>query len=441
MSWSCGITGENREIRGIFRLLEEKEGEPMDSRYIRSNARKLKVLSVLGGLSLLAAACGSSTSSSAAGTATSTTQGSLAPYVFHADLSETGQGSFLGSREAKALTGLVAYLNSKGGIKGHKIQLQLQDNQSSPSTSVSIATQWISQGVPFIFNGSIAAAAKAVDALATSNGPVIWDLTPVNPAPPNSFIFSSGISYKLDLEAVLNMLKSKGLTKIAFLNTTDVSGASGWPVMQSLLAQPSNAGFQVVSHQTYDPTSVNVTTQMSVIKAANPQALIIWTTGTPFGTALQAQKQLGLGNLPTFTSGGNAVAGEMQHLSSILPSSLYFQSGPLYLSPSTLPSNLASPVSTFQSIISKAGGHPNDGWGLAYGPAQILVSALDHLGVNATASQLKSYIEQQSSFPSIYGVYHLSTTDHNGITLQSVYMTTWNGTQFVQASGPGGLPQ
>ncbi len=413
----------------------------MSLRSIGSNAGRVKLVSVLGAVSLLAAACGSSGTSAATSSSSSTTQGSLAPYVFHADLSETGQGSFLGSREAKALTGLVAYLNSNGGIKGHKVQLQIEDNQSSPSTSVSIATQWVSQGVPFILNGSIAAAAKAVDALATSNGPVIWDLTPVNPAPANSFIFSSGISYKLDLEAVLNMVKAKGLTKVAFLNSTDVSGASGWPVMQSLLSQSTYSGIQVVSHQTYDPTAVNVTTQMSVIKAANPQALIIWTTGTPFGTALQAQKQLGLGNLPTFTSGGNAVAGEMQHLSSILPKNLYFQSGPLYLTPSSLPSNLSSPVSTFQSIISKAGGHPNDGWGLAYGPAQILIAALDHLGVSATASQIKGFIEQQSNFPSIYGVYRMSNTDHNGITLQSVYMTTWNGTQFVQASGPGGMPQ
>lgn len=413
----------------------------MDSMRIRRGVSKLKIASMVGAVSLVAAACGGAATSSNAASSSPTTQAKGTPYVFHADLSETGQGSFLGSREAKALKGLVAYLNTKGGVDGHQIQLEIQDNQSSPSTSVSIATQWVSQGVPFIFNGSIAAAAKAVDALAGKSGPVIWDLTPVNPAPPNSYIFSSGISYKLDLEAVLNMLKAKGLTKIAFLNTTDVSGASGWPVMQSLLSEQSNSGFKIVSHQTYDPTAVNVTTQMSVIKAANPQALVIWATGAPFGTALQAQKQLGLDNIPTFSSGGNAVAGEMQHLSSILPQHLYFQSGPLYLQPSSLPSNLAPVVSTFQSIISKAGGHPNDGWGLAYGPALMFVSALNHLGVSATASQLKAFFEKQSAFPSVYGVYHMSTNDHNGITLQSVYMTTWNGKDFVEASGPGGTPQ
>ncbi len=405
----------------------------------RASSIRLGVIASLGTFSLLLAACGGSGSTAAAGAST-TTQASLSPYIFHADLSETGVGSFLGSREAKALTEFAAYVNSKGGIKGHKIQLEIQDNQSSPSTSVSIATQWISQNVPFIFNGSIAAAARAVDSLVGKNGPVIYDLTPVNPAPPNSYLFSSGISYKLDLEAILNMLRSKGLTKIAFLNSTDVSGASGWPVLQSLLALPANSDIQLVSHQSFDPSAVSIATQMSVIKSANPQALVVWTTGTPFGTVAHAQSQLGMGGIPTFTHGGNAVTGELQNLASVLPKELYFPTGPLYLPPSSLPSNLGPVVSTFQSIVAKAGGHPNDGWGLGYAAALLLESALNNLGVNATATQIQQYIESQSNFPNIYGVFHMSNSDHSGVTLQGVYMTTWNGSGFVQASGPEGKP-
>lgn len=393
---------------------------------------------------MLTAACGSSSSSAASTTTAAggtSAKSSSTPYVIHADLSETGQGSFLGSREAKALTGLFDSVNSSGGIDGHQIKLDIKDNQSSPSTSVSIASQWVAQKVPFIFNGSIAAAAKAVDHLATSNGPVIYDLTPVNPAPADSYIFNSGISYKLDLEAILNTLQSKGITKVAFLNTTDVSGASGWPVMQSLIATSKYKGIQVVSHQTYDPTAVSATTQMSVIKAANPQALIIWTTGAPIGTALHAQNQLGMSSIPVYTSAGNAVSGELHHLASVLPTHIYFPVGPLYLSPSSLPSNLAPVVSKFQSMVAKSGGTPNDGWGLAYASGLMLVSALKSIGVNATAAQLKHYFQHLSNFPNIYGVFNLSSTNHNGISLSGVYMSTWNGSAFVKVSGPGGLPQ
>ena len=401
-----------------------------------SKATRLVIIGTVG--ALLLSACG--TASASPTKASSTSVVNKAPYVFHADLSETGQLAFLGSRQAKALQGLASYENARGGIDGHKIVLDIKDNQSNTVTGVSIATGWEAKKIPFIFNGSYSAVTRAVNATAGSNGPVIYDLSPVDTAQPGSYIFISGISYKLDLEAILNMLRSKGLTKIAFLNSTDASGASGWPIMQSLLKQPSYSGFQVVSHQTYLPTATSAATQLAVIKSSNPQALIIWTTGTPLGTALQAQAQYNMGNIPDFTSAGNAVTGEMLHFKKVLPSNIYFPTGALYLKPSELPSNLAPTVSTFQAIVSKAGGHPNDGWGLAYVPAMMLISALKHLGINATSVQIRNYFQHLTNLPTIYGVYNLSSSNHSGVNLNGVYMTTWNGSGFVQASGPSGLP-
>ena len=108
--------------------------------------------------SVVLAACGSSSSSSAASSSSSTSGKSTTshkPYVLHAILSETGQGSFLGAREAKALKGLTAQVNASGGIDGHPIQLSIQNNQSSPVTAVSLASSLISSGVQLILNGSI----------------------------------------------------------------------------------------------------------------------------------------------------------------------------------------------------------------------------------------------------------------------------------------------
>lgn len=401
-----------------------------------SGAFRVLTIGILG--ALLLAACGTASASPAQSASSSTVDKS--PYVFHADLSETGQLAFLGSRQAKALQGLASYVNAQGGIDGHKIVLDIKDNQSNTVTGVAIATAWEAKKIPFIFSGSYSAVTRAVNATAGSNGPVIYDLSPVDTAQPNSYVFISGISYKLDLEAILNMLHSKGLSRIAFLNSTDASGASGWPILQSLLKKPSYSGFQVVSHQTYLPTATSATTQLAVIKSSNPQALIIWTTGTPLGTALQAQASYNMSDVPDFTSAGNAVSGEMLHFKKVLPSNIYFPTGALYLKPSELPSNLASTVSRFQSIVSKAGGHPNDGWGLAYVPAMMLISALKHLGINATAAQIKDYFQHLTNFSTIYGVYNLSSNNHSGVNLKGVYMTRWDGSGFSQASGPSGLP-
>ena len=56
----------------------------------------------------------------------------------------------------------------------------------------------------------------------------------------------------------------------------------------------SNGAVTVTDHEQFDPTAVSVTTQLSKIKATNPQAVLVWTTGTPLGTVLSGMQQLGM---------------------------------------------------------------------------------------------------------------------------------------------------
>ena len=216
---------------------------------------RLAMLAATAGTVL--AACGSSASAASKG-ASSTSQASLAPYVMNAIVSETGSGSFLGSEEAKSLQTLAKQVNASGGIDGHPLQVDIKDNQSSPATAVSLATSLISSGVPFLLNGSIVAADKAVDALATANGPFIYDLSPgVHPAA-GSMIFSSGLSTTDQVEAGLSFLQSKGLTNIAAMTSTDATGADGLAQLQKALALPQFSSIHLLTHQTFDPGAVSV---------------------------------------------------------------------------------------------------------------------------------------------------------------------------------------
>ncbi len=391
------------------------------------------------------AACGSSSSSTGTSAATTTSSASGAasgtPYVMHAIVSQTGLASFLGSREAKALQGLAALVNTQGGIDGHPLQIDIQDNQSSPATAVSYATSLISSNVPLIFNGSVVAVDASVDALATANGPFIYDLSPGTHPKPGSMVFSAGISTAFDAQSYLTFLKSKGITNIAAITSTDGSGVDGFKQLQTALAEPQFSSFKLLTHQTFDPTAVSVTSQMSVIKATNPQALIIWTTGTPLGVVLQAMSSLGMQNVPTVTTDGNAAYSELTHFASILPKTLYFPTGALYLPPSDI-TNAAvkAKVQAFDTAVQAAGGHPGDAWGLSWDPAQLLIGAIQKLGVKATAPQILNYMENLKNVPGVYGVYNTSTSNHRGLSTQDVYMTVWNGSSFTPVSGPGGTP-
>jgi branched-chain amino acid transport system substrate-binding protein len=91
----------------------------------------------------------------------------------------------------------------------------------------------------------------------------------------------------------------------------------------------------ITTHQTFSPTAVSVTTQLSKIKATNPQALIIWTTGTPLGTVLKGMQELGMSSMPTMTTSGNESSEEMQGLVGELPARFYFSGPPSWWKAST----------------------------------------------------------------------------------------------------------
>ena len=408
--------------------------------------RTFRRLGFLASAAALLAACGSSStsapSSSTTGVSSSaTTAAAKSPYVIHAIVSETGSASFLGSREAKSLQALAVEVNATGGIDGHPVQMDIQDNQSNPSTSVSYATKLISSGVPFILNGSVVAVDSAVDALATPNGPFIYDLSPGVHPKAGSMVFSAGLSTGFMAQAYLTYLKSQGLTKIAAITSTDGSGKDGFDQLQATLKEPQFSSFQLLSHQTFDPSAVSVTTQLSVIKAAHPQALVIWTTGTPLGVVLNGMSSLGMNDIPTFTTDGNSVHSELIHFSSILPKKFYIPNAPLYLPPSDISNpQVRAQVTTFDDAIAKVGGHPSVAWGLSWDPAQLLIGAIKKLGVDATATQIQNYMQHLSNVPGIFGMYNSSVTDHRGLAASDETVTLWNGNSFTPVSGPAGVP-
>lgn len=411
----------------------------------RGITKKSKAALLTVSAAVILAACGSGSSSATATTSTSTANqssgNSHSTVVFHALISETGAGSFLGSREVKALNDLADTVNASGGINGHPIKMDIKDNQSNPSTNVSLATPWIAQHVPFILNGSIAGVDSAVDALATSNGPFIYDLSPGNHPAAGSMVFSTDISTASLIKADLTYLKSKGLTKIAAITSTDGSGVDGLKQLKAALSESAFSSFQLLTSQTFDPTAVNVNTQMSVIKSKNPQALVVWTTGAPFGTVLKSMSALGMSNVPTTTTAGNDAYSELKAFSAYLPKDLYIAMGPQNIPLNDLPSGpVKSQDTTFYNAITAKGGHPGDAYGLSWDPAQLMVQALKKLGVNATAKQILTFMQSLKNVPGIDGEYNTSVSNHRGLSINNLYVATWNGNSFTPVSGLAGKP-
>lgn len=395
----------------------------------RRSVFELSIALVVGAVVL--AACSTTT--------VTPTKSVKSPYVVHAEVSETGTAGFLGSREARSLKAVTADLNDHGGIDGHPITLDIKNNETSPQIAVTIASHWVTQHVPFIMDGSVVAADAPVDALAGPSGPVMFDLSPGVHPKPGSFVFSTDHSTKTDAEAYLNFFRAKGWTKIAVITATSGSGADGWHELQHALTLPENSGFTVLTHQTFATTSVSVTTQLSIMKATHPQAIVIWDTGTSLGTVLKGMAELGMLDIPTVTTDGNASYAELDSFASIMPKRLYLTTSPEELKPSLLPAQIRPVIAHYDAVIEKAGGHPDAGWALATAAYLLLVHAVRTIGVNATAVQIRDFLQTKvKHYAGYYGIYDMSYTNHRGLGLDDIYITYWDGHGFVAASGPGG---
>jgi branched-chain amino acid transport system substrate-binding protein len=404
--------------------------------------RRLAGLAALSVAALSAgtlAACGSPGASSG-GSPPGTSKGS--PYTIHAIVSVTGSASFLGGEEKAALLALATHVNATGGIDGHPLSFAISDNQSTAATSVSLASPLVSQA-PVLIVGSLTTTDRPVDDLTTSSGPVIYDLSPGDHPKPGSFVYSSSNSTTNQTEAFVNFAKAKGWTRIAAITSTDTSGQDGWANIAKAVAA-SNGAVSIINHQTFGPTDVSVVTQLSKIKASNPQALFIWTTGTPLSTVLKGMQQLSLDSLPTMTTNGNASYKEMQSLANELPTQLYFPGAPFMIGTQHLTGQTKTQVQAFDSAMKAAGQPvPDEGDALSWDPGLILVAALKKLGTGASATQIQHYISSLTGFAGINGTYNFtdkSIPDNRGLTIQSVYITQWSKAQnnWMQASGPAG---
>lgn len=387
----------------------------------------------------LVAGCGST---AASGHSPSTpASGAKSPYVIHAIMALTGSASFLGKEEDTALKAFEQQVNQNGGIDGHPLQFDIQDNESNPATAVSLAGPLIAQHIPVLLNGSVVATDIAVDKLATTSGPVIYDLSPgVHPAA-NSFIYSSSNSTTSQMTALLNYLRTQKMTRIAAITSNDASGQDGWNQLQAAMNLPQNQGkFTMLTHQTFGDTDVSAQAQLAKIAANHPQAIIAWSTGTPIETVFKGLSGAGLSNTPIFTTDGNATYAEMQQFASFLPNHLYFPTPP-YAAESYLTGAQKTAVDNFFSAFKSMNITPDNGEALSWDPAHILVHVIRKLGVKATATQIQSAINNLSNFPGVDGAYNFSASDHRGLSEDDIYISEWSASKHAwePASGPGGL--
>jgi branched-chain amino acid transport system substrate-binding protein len=364
------------------------------------------------------------------------------PYPINVVVPLTGSGAFLGQGEKKALELAEKSANDAGGIKGRPLQFIFHDDQSNPQVGVQLASGIVAQKPAVLLGSSLVAVCRAIAPLMKNDGPVHYCFSPGLHPPPGSYSFTASVSTYDLADLAIRYFRQKGWTRLAFLFSADATGQDAENGFNKILAMPENKDMKVVANAHFNITDVSVAAQIESIKAAQPQAFVAWSTGTPIATVFRGMIQANF-NVPMATTDGNMTYQQMKNYASFLPEQLFIPAGQYVIRDSSLvPPAVAKEQAEFNRVFDDAGVKPDEPSELAWQPAMIVIHALQTLGPGASAEQIRDFIANLQNYPSIDGMLDFKKVPQRGLAVDNAVMTLWNKQKQVWqvVSKPGGAP-
>ena len=232
------------------------------------------------------------------------------------------------------------------------------------------------------------------------------------------------------------------MRRIAAIVTTDTSGQNGEDAINAALANPENKALSLVDIEHFNPADLSVTAQLTRIKAAKPDLLVVWTTGVAAGTVLRGATEGGLDDLPVLISPGNATYAQMAQYASFLPKQLYFTLPAAMMLGEVSDPTTRALIKELRDYMAPLKGQIDISVTAAWDASLIATSALKKLGLNATSEQLRAYVAGLRNFNGVAGRYDFVKYPQRGIGEDSEYIGRWDGAQgaWVAASKAGGIP-
>lgn len=259
---------------------------------------------------LVISACGSNSGGSSSSTASNG-----GPYTVLAVLPLSGTGAVQGKAELSGLKAAASVLNQHGGILGRKVKLTADDDQASPSLTITRVQAAVSGGsTPDLVVAG--ASSNETDAVApilnrskvlnieVDSDPKISDGTKT------PYTFDSTSSIPSVINALVAYVKSQNATKVGFVYANDALGSA---VGQYELGALKKAGVNVVS-ASYSATALDDSGTLLKMKAQNPSVLVAEAYGPQAGYLISSRAKLGW-NIPTI--GDSALASS--DLASLVP--------------------------------------------------------------------------------------------------------------------------
>jgi branched-chain amino acid transport system substrate-binding protein len=427
------MTGRKDRVRGAGRK------GAADRRRV-AGRKRVAVGLALGLVLLLTAAvsvgCGeetTTTTGSAGPTSSTAVQPTGEPVVIGAIVSATGANSALGEQERNVLEMMQEVINSKGGVLGRPVKIVVEDDKTDAKEAVTAANRLLDQEkvVALIAATGSASTLAVKEITAQKSIPQIAmaAANDITDKPPMDWIWRTphkdALAVSRALDYVVNVLKVK---KVAILHDENAFGSSGKAEIEK---QAPTLGLQVVAVESYKTADTDLTAQLTKIRGAGPEVLIVWGTNPGPALAAKNMKQLGM-NIPYVGSHGIANK-KFIELAGEAAEGVVFPAGRL-LVPSSItdPAQKAVTDEFIALYQAKYGAAPNTFAGYAFEAVTILVDAISRAG-STEPTAIQSALNSTKNLPGPDGYYNYSPTDHDGLKAEDMIMVKIQGGTWVLA--------
>ena len=335
---------------------------------------------------------------------------------------------------------VVDKINKEGGINGRKIELVMGDTESDPAKAATIAKKFIhTDKVAAIIGPTSTGEGMNVKKIVEEAGiptfmtvggdPVIMGGEKLGSF---NFVFKSPQRSSTAVKKLYGYLKDKKLTKVALLTASDPFGKDGVVWLEKLAPE---FGLTLVAKESFGPKDIDMTAQLTKIKNAEPQAIVVWTIG-PAGAIIAKNKaQLGI-KIPLFQChgqpgpeyiqlAGKASEGDAMPATKLMAAAELPDADPqkkviqefIKLYTDQYKFDKQFPINT----------HSGYAWDAIY----IVANAMKKAGTYPKA--LRAAIEGTKGYVGVSGIFNLTPEDHNGLDVDSMVIVQVKDGKFTLA--------
>lgn len=352
----------------------------------------------------------------------------------------TGPAAFLGKGTLQGVLGVEDYVNRTGGIRGKKLHFVLQDDQSSPKVAVELLNGIMAHKPAVVMGSVIVATCRAMAAL-IKDGPVMYCFSPGLHPDDKSYAFSGNVSTADSINVGFNYFVKTGLTRFAVITATDSTGQDADKAIDDTIAA-SHGAMTIVDREHFNPSDLSVDAQVAKMKAANPQVVVAWVTGTPVATVFHALKDLAV-DTPVYTSNGNSISAFLKHFASVLPDDLLLPASANVIPQQQVTDNgVKAALAIYFDEMKRLGYTPDIMNGTGWDPAMLVVTALRKVGRDASASGVHNYLENVNGWSGVLGTYDFREHSQRGLGRDAAYIARWtpSNESWTAVSRGGGVP-